>query len=114
MHEFSVAQNIIESIKDAIGEKMLSKVKAIHMEIGRLSGISIESLEFSIQVLLNKKGENILNVKEIEPLVECINCKERYSPEDMIWVCPNCNEMRAEMIRGNEIKIINVEVQDED
>jgi hydrogenase nickel incorporation protein HypA/HybF len=114
MHEFSVAQNIIESIKEAIGENMLSRVNTIYMEIGKLSGVSIESLEFAMQVILNRNGKKVLNVKEIEPLVECVKCKKRYSPDDMIWICPRCNEMRADLIKGNEIKITNVEVDDED
>ncbi len=114
MHEFGIAQNIVESIKDAIGEKMLSKITKIYMDIGRLSGVSPESLEFSLEVLLDKKGEKILVVREIEPEVVCLKCKNRYSPEDIIWVCPVCNDMHAEIIKGNEIKISDVEVRDED
>lgn len=113
MHEFGIAQNIIESIKESIGEKMLPNVSKIYMEIGKLSGISIESLEFSLQVILNKKGEKILYVKEIEPEVKCNVCKNIYSPEDMIWICPKCNDMHAEIVKGNEIKIIELEVKDE-
>ncbi len=113
MHEFSVAQNIIESIKAEIGENLISKVRKISMEIGRLSGISIESLEFSLQVLLDKKGENILNVNEIEPVVRCLNCKTEYTPDDMIWICPECSDMHGEILKGNEIKIIDLEVEDE-
>jgi len=31
----------------------------------------------------------------------------------MIWVCPVCGDMHAELIKGNEIRILNVEVKDE-
>ncbi len=113
MHEFGIAQNIVESIRDVIGEKMLCKIDKIFMEIGRFSGVSVESLEFSLQVLLDKKGQKILYVDEIEPEVKCTSCQKSYSPEDMIWVCPVCGDMHAELIKGNEIRILNVEVKDE-
>ncbi|MCX7957803.1 MAG: hydrogenase maturation nickel metallochaperone HypA [Deltaproteobacteria bacterium] len=114
MHEFSVAQNIIQRLKDALGEKMLNRIEKIHIDIGKLSGISVESLEFSLQVLLEKKGERILHINEIELEVRCSSCHRTYSPEDMIWICPYCKDMHAELIKGNEIKITDVEVRDED
>lgn len=114
MHEFSVAQNIVEGIRSEIGSRLTKRIRRISMEIGRLSGISIESLEFSLQVLLDKKGVDILSVREIEPLVKCLRCGEEYSPEDMVWICPQCTDMHGEILKGNEIKIIDVEVEDED
>lgn len=114
MHEFSIAQNIINIIKDSIGEEMLGRVNKIYMEIGKLAGVSTESLEFSLQVILNRRNQKVLDVKEIQPLVLCFNCKNTYPPEDMVWICPYCGEYGADILKGNEIKIIDVEVNDED
>ena len=113
MHKFGIAQNIVESIRQEIGDSLIKRVNKIYMEIGKLSGVSTESLEFSLQVLLDRKDSRILEVAEIEPIVLCKNCRSEFSPEDMIWICPNCGDMHGELIKGNEIRIINVEVEDE-
>ncbi|MCX7942935.1 MAG: hydrogenase maturation nickel metallochaperone HypA [Deltaproteobacteria bacterium] len=114
MHELSIAQSIVECLRTEIGEKTFSKIEVIRMEIGRLAGVSVESLEFSLKVLLGKRSEiRILDAKIVEPEVRCYSCKKVYLPEDMIWICPFCGDVRAELIKGNEIKVIDVEVNDE-
>jgi len=51
MHEFSVAEGIVESVVAEAGKHGVSKVTVIVLGIGQLSMISIEQLVFALGIL---------------------------------------------------------------
>lgn len=113
MHEATVAKNIIELIEAEISKSKYKKIYSIKLRIGELSGIYPESLEYYFQEL--SKNTILENTKlqfENAPIrVKCTNCKNEFEIIDLRFECPNCIHSQYNIIGGDELEIINMEVE---
>jgi len=114
MHEMSVAQNIIEIVKEHIPKEAGEKVKRIRLKIGELSGVVPDSLTFCFDIL--KNGSTLQNaVIEIEYIpitAQCRSCGETSKLEYGIFLCPKCYSSDNLLLTGNELNIVEIELED--
>lgn len=110
MHEFSVAQSIIDITLKSCSDEQAKDVKSVEVEIGQAAGIQIEALEFAWTSATKETPlENArLDIIKIPLEVACRNCKHVYRPEDIFELCPNCSQMDPEIIRGKELKVVAI------
>ena len=110
MHEFSVAQSIVDIALKACNENQAKDVKIVEVEIGQASGVEIEALEFAwVSVVKDTPLENAgLEILKIPLKVSCRNCKHIYSPEDIYVLCPRCSQIDPDIIRGKELKVVAI------
>lgn len=113
MHELSVAQNIIEIVKENVPEKDLGKVKTIFLEVGEFSGIISESLQYCFDVI---KTDTLLEgskmeIKKIPFVLLCNECKSETSNNMGIRYCEKCGSNNTKIISGTDMQIINVELE---
>lgn len=113
MHEATIAKNIIELIEEEISKSRYKNIYSIKLRIGELSGIYPESLEYHFQEL--SKNTILENTKlqfEKAPIrVECTTCKNKFEVVDIEFECPNCIHSQYNIIGGDELEIINIEVE---
>lgn len=113
MHEASIAKNIIELIETEFSTLKFKKINSIKLRIGELSGIYPESLEYYFQEL--SKNTILENAKlqfEKAPIrVKCIICNNEFEIVDIGFECPNCISSRYNIIGGDELEIINMEIE---
>jgi hydrogenase nickel incorporation protein HypA/HybF len=112
MHEFTLAQDIIETIGRNVGDD-LSKITVIHIEVGEFSGVVIESLEFGLNVVLQDKnlaGVKV-NISMVPAAAEC-ECKNQYRVKDILEACPKCNSYNRKIISGTEVIIKSIEIEE--
>jgi len=113
MHELSIAISIVDTaIKQA---KMASahRVSEVELDIGLLSGIQYESLEFALEVASKDTilEETLFRINRVEPVAECPECGHLYTPEGMYSHCPECHKQGISMIRGTELQIKSLLVE---
>lgn len=110
MHEFSVAQSIVDIALKACSDNQANNVKSVEVEIGQASGVEIEALEFAwVSAVKNTPLENArLEILKIPVEVSCRNCKQIYNPEDIFELCPRCSQIDPEIIRGKELKVVAI------
>lgn len=110
MHEFSLAERILECALDIAGAHGGAPVERIEVEIGALRAVVPESLKFAFDAAVQGTPAEgaILVWREIPALVECRACAEAYAPPDIIWSCPNCGTPGGRAIRGDELNITRV------
>ncbi len=110
MHEFSLAQNIIEIVDDTLKQHGAHQAKEIELEIGTLSGVEISALEMALESL--KPGTIIENTKVKLIITKakaiCRNCKNEYFPEDLFSPCPKCSGYGPEIISGKELLVKSI------
>ncbi|MFC2133582.1 hydrogenase maturation nickel metallochaperone HypA [Bacteroidota bacterium] len=112
MHEFSIAQNIIQ-VCEAEAKKHNSKsIFKVGLRIGEFTGVVKEALEFAFDI--TKKDSIACNaVFEFEhvPLkTQCTKCKEIYSNvKDYNFQCPSCGEP-VEILEGRELEIKYIDI----
>lgn len=107
MHELSIVTSIVKTAEnelDAIGG---GKILEIHLEIGKLSGVEMQSLLFVWE--LSAKGTVLDNSKltivEPEGKAICAECETEYRLEKIFDSCPKCDSPFKNIISGKELKI---------
>ena len=109
MHELSLANDLSQIILDHCGE---SKVKAVEIEIGSLSGVMPEAFSFCAHLVLGEKfGEQvevIINNKTADALC---SCGRRYELTDILDPCPACGEYDREIVAGTDVVLKSVELE---
>ena len=107
MHEFSIAQNIIDIALNALRENGLEHIESVEVEIGEAAGVVIEALDFawdSVTMDTPLQGTKLI-VKSIPVEVICRSCKTHYMPKDIYDFCPHCGDMNPEIIRGKDLRV---------
>ncbi len=113
MHEFALAQDIVETITLKVTED-LEKVSNINIDVGAFSGIVAESLDFGLKVILAEKQNPDVNVNitRIPSIARCV-CGNEYRLNEIFESCPQCQSFNRELISGMDIVINSVEVSEE-
>jgi hydrogenase nickel incorporation protein HypA/HybF len=112
MHELSVAQNIIEIVKENIPEEDLENVKTIFLEVGEFSGIVSDSLKYCFDVIKSDTPlENSkMEIKKIPFILFCNECKSETTNNMGIRLCEKCGEYNTKILSGTDMQIIKVEI----
>jgi hydrogenase nickel incorporation protein HypA/HybF len=113
MHEFSIAQNIIEIVEDSVQQNNLTHVEEIELEIGELSGIEITALETALECLFpGTMLENAkVNMKIIKGIMRCRQCNHEFTSSDMLSPCPNCHSLGSQIINGKELRVKSISAE---
>lgn len=116
MHELSIAYSVVETVENAALEAGASRVSAVRLKIGRLSGVVIDALRFSFEIA----AENTLlagarlEIEDVSIKVRCAPCQHDFTlKEAHIFRCPQCGEPTPNIIEGRELDIISVELAEE-
>jgi len=116
MHELSVAESIFRLAGEKIASYPDKKPVQINLQIGLLSGIEFEALDFAISsVIKNSPFENAqVIIEKIKPLARCNECRHEFEPEDYITCCPECGSFTFNFLKGKELLIRSIELEDQD
>ena len=107
MHELSIATSIIKTAENEVQDNGGVKVLEIHLEIGKLSGVELQSLLFIWE--LSSKGtvlqDSKLTIIEPEGIAKCAECETEFKLERIYDSCPKCQSPFKNIISGKELKI---------
>jgi hydrogenase nickel incorporation protein HypA/HybF len=108
MHELSIAESVVDAITARTGERQVS---GIVLEIGKLSGISPDSLRFCFELAAEGTGVTGARLDIREPVGEahCLTCDSDFALADPIMLCP-CGSSNVQVLGGDELRIVSVEV----
>jgi len=112
MHEFSVALGIVKIAEKETIKANKTKVDLIELEIGSLSGIEINALNYAWDIAVK---DTVLEYseKKITPLdakATCIDCEHEFILENIYDICPICESYKKEIIKGKELIVKSLEV----
>ena len=107
MHELSIAMSIVETCTEEARKAGGSTVSNVELEIGKLSGVIPEALEFSWDVAIKDSLlENAsLKINEIAARAKCLDCGHEFEMDDAFSPCPSCGGFGNEILQGQELKI---------
>ena len=110
MHEFALAQDIMETISRSVSEN-LEKITAIYIDVGEYSGVVVDSLEFGLTVVLEDK--NLAHVKiniTAVPGAAVCECGHHYQIKDILESCPRCQSFNRKITSGADVIIRSIEI----
>lgn len=116
MHELSIAQSIVEIVRNTVPTEHLQRVLKIQMQVGAMAGVVTDSLIFSFQAITDGTplGHAQLVVETIPFRIRCTSCGEISIMDDGIMQCPVCQSMKTEVVSGNELYVMAIEMIDDD
>lgn len=108
MHELALMESVVDAVVDQIGEE---RVAVVRLEIGELSGVAIDALRFSFDVCT--EGTVLdgaeLAIVQVAGAVRCRSCGSEHATSSFATPCP-CGSFDRELVRGGELRLIDVEV----
>lgn len=109
MHELAIAESVIETVTARTGHRA---VRTIRLEVGRLSGISADSLRFCFDVAAADTSANGAQLVIDEPPGRacCATCGEVFALDDPILLCA-CGSADVRILAGEQLRIVSVEVE---
>ncbi|MGO9481692.1 MAG: hydrogenase maturation nickel metallochaperone HypA [Candidatus Kryptoniota bacterium] len=113
MHELSIAESIMNIVNEnLVGNRPVISIK---VRIGSLANIISDSLEFCFDVI--KKGTPIekaeLKIESVVIMAHCEICGTDFEIEDFLFRCKNCGSTDLRIVSGNELQVVEIEVEDE-
>lgn len=110
MHELSIASSIRTSIEQLAEKYGESKVLALVLEIGELSGIEINSLLFLWDECMRGSILEHADIKIIRPegKGKCKQCQMIFPMTTLYTSCPKCQSVQKEIIQGQALKIKSI------
>ena len=110
MHEMSIALSIVDVVTAKAEEEHAKKINSIELEVGKVSGVEVESLKFcfSAAAKITIAGDAALVIHEIEPAGECGECGTR-SPVTFHYAkCESCGSFKTNIVSGRELLIKSI------
>jgi len=112
MHEFGIAQGLLETVLARVDEKDVSHIEWIKLEIGILSGVEDEALRFAFSVLsegtLADHAE--LKIDKIPLKCFCASCRKDFECRPFAYRCPDCGTASNNIKTGKELNLVAMEV----
>ncbi|MCF6352067.1 MAG: hydrogenase maturation nickel metallochaperone HypA [Cyclobacteriaceae bacterium] len=112
MHELSIALGIVKIAENERQKANAQKIDRIELEIGALSGVELESLDFvwSMAVKDTALERAIYEVEYIKGKAECLECGQAYSIKNLFDNCPTCKGYFKNVVAGKELRVKALEV----
>jgi len=114
MHELSIAENILDLVKEHVAPPDHRRVTSVKVKIGALAGVVPDSLEFCFTAITS--GTSLasakLQIEHVPAMMECSSCNDTFNSEMGIVLCPRCGNGNTRLISGTELQVTEIELLD--
>jgi len=115
VHEFSLAQGLFTQLHQLAETNQAKKIITVRVEIGKLSGIVVDSFSFGFEVLSQESDltkKSVLEITEIEPQHRCLDCGAIFNHIDQIPnICPECSSLKLIHHGGDDLVLTQIEME---
>lgn len=112
MHELSLTENLIEIAVKHARREHATRVNSLTMEIGVLSGVMPEAVEFAFEAC--SKGTLVegatLQILRIPAIGRCRECGTESAIGSLLDSCSECNSYALDILKGQEMALTEMEV----
>lgn len=117
MHELGIVFHVIKSVEGIAQENELTKVSAVTLSIGEVSGIVPSYLTDCWRWAADRTevlSGSELNIETIHAVTHCDDCGCEYDTVAHGKICPECGGEHTWLLCGNETMIKEIEVPEEE
>jgi len=115
VHELYLAQSIINSVKKSLPPEITpERVIEVRVEVGQLDTVIPDTLTFLFDAIKAESGLSLatLTVTQIQVACRCHDCNCEFTMDLPIFICPECNGNRVEVLRGRGILLTGITASD--
>jgi hydrogenase nickel incorporation protein HypA/HybF len=113
MHELSLAEAMLDIIKQQAEQEGFSKVTKVVLEIGELSHVEADAMSFCFDAVIAgslAQGAS-LEIAGIPAKGSCLKCKKTSLMKNLYDPCEYCGEFGLELVAGDQLRIKHLEVE---
>jgi hydrogenase nickel incorporation protein HypA/HybF len=115
MHEVAIVGALIEQVEEEVRRSGIEgRVVRLELSIGRLSGVSTDSLRFAMELLA--PGTVVesaqIDIRQPKAVCCCTACGGRTEIDDLLADCPRCASGEVTIEGGREMMLESIELED--
>ncbi|KAF0162779.1 MAG: hydrogenase nickel incorporation protein HypA/HybF [Rhodocyclaceae bacterium] len=112
MHEMSLAEGILQLVEDAARQQEFSRVTAVWLEIGQLSGVEVEAMKFCFDAVTRDSIADgaRLEIISLPGTGWCMVCSKTVPMTEVFGECPQCGSHQMQVTGGTEMRVKELEV----
>ena len=107
MHELSIVMSIVEIAQDQAKKASAQSIEEIELDIGKLTGIEMDALEFAWPqgVRFSILENAVKKINRIEGRASCSDCNNSFTIENYYDACPECGGHLISITQGRELRV---------
>ncbi len=115
MHEMSIVQALLEQVQSEVERaRHAGRVVRLHLVIGRLSGVHVDSIRFAFELL---SPDSIacgaeLQIDQPRAALSCQQCQSDQDIDELILICPRCGSNQVTIHGGQQLLLQSIELED--
>jgi len=115
MHELSIAQGILDIIRQYVRPEQAAAIRRVQVNLGRLSGVVPESLDFCFSAIVADTPLQAarLDIVRTATVACCNDCGGRFAIEDLVFLCGQCGSTSLRVVSGTDLKVVEIELDEE-
>lgn len=107
MHELSIVMGIISIAEEEVKEANATVVEEIELDIGTLSGIEMDALDFAwkqgVRQTILEHADRKIN--RIQAKAKCLDCDAEFEIRQYYDACPICGKHLLSILQGKEMRL---------
>ncbi|RAU20703.1 hydrogenase maturation nickel metallochaperone HypA [Paramagnetospirillum kuznetsovii] len=114
MHEMSLTEGVVRILEDQAAAHGFTRVKTVWLEIGELSTVVPESMEFCFGAVAAGNpltADARLEIIRVPGAAWCMDCSENVPVTSRVDLCPKCGGAKLAVTSGEEMRIKELEVE---
>ena len=113
MHEFSLVQSLLGQVGALRRDQQAERVVTVRVSVGEFSGVEPELFRAAYEMLIEdtplRGAELQLNRVPLE--AHCNHCEREFAVARFRFVCPECNSRDLEILRGEDLVLESITVE---
>jgi hydrogenase nickel incorporation protein HypA/HybF len=113
MHELSIAQSILDIVRESVPNDELADVRIVRLKLGTFSGVVADSLDFCFSAISAETplAKAHLEFEHIPFAVRCHHCQKVFENDIGFVVCPDCGGVETVVLSGRELQVTEIELE---
>ncbi len=114
MHEYSIVQSLLNQCEEIAQKNSAKEITKVVVKIGVMSGVEPNLLKIAFETFkegtMCEKCEYIQNIQKIK--IRCLDCNCISELEKNEYACPQCNSVELDVIDGEDLMLMQLELKD--
>ncbi|MCI4677453.1 hydrogenase maturation nickel metallochaperone HypA [Rhodoblastus acidophilus] len=113
MHEMSLTESVVEILCEEAHRQGFSRVRTVWLEIGELSGVEPDAMEFCFDVVTRGTLAEGARLEIVRTAGQgwCLACEKDVALAERFGACPECGGHKVQMTAGDEMRVKELEVE---
>lgn len=114
MHELSIAENILDIVRQYVPENEYRLLRSIRVRVGTQAGVVADSLLFSFEAITHDTPMQAakLIIESVPYSINCRSCQSASNPEEGTMICPACGSLDTVVTGGTELQVLDLELEE--